>query len=433
MNVPVHEVRGEREVRQLAQSLTTCNLAVDALLGTGLAGRVRGVYARLIQTLNEATCPTVSVDIPSGIDSDNGNVLGPAVRAVWTVTLALPKRGIMLHPGADYAGDVIVGDIGIPRSLLDAENVRCHLATPDQIAFWLPARKSTAHKGDFGRVLIVGGSAAMAGAAILAARAALRGGCGLCTVALPESANLAAKAAVLEATTVPLPETVDHSIAEHAMYSFESFTRRMNVMAIGPGLTRNPETANFVRRLVEQARLPAVIDADGIAAWNNRRAELKRVRTAKVLTPHPGEMAELMGATVESIQRDRITTALRCANECNAIVVLKGARTVIAHPNGDLYINPTGNPGMATGGSGDVLTGLIASLMAQGMTPMMSAVAAAYLHGLAGDIAANHVGRASLIAGDLIEWLPEAWKSLSRLHERNLLGPRLYRVNAYVD
>jgi NAD(P)H-hydrate epimerase len=276
--------------------------------------------------------------------------------------------------------------------------------------------------------MIVGGSAAMAGAAFLAARATLRSGAGLCMIALPKSVNLAAKKAVLEATTLPLAETNEHTIAEDAVAMCLEHAKPMSVVAIGPGLSRNLSTARFTRRMLAESGVPAVIDADAIVAWRGRRDELNRVSSIKVLTPHSGEMAMLMGMSVAEVERDRVEAALKCARESDAIVLLKGARSVIANAAGEVWVNVTGNPGMATGGSGDVLTGLIAALIAQGMPSIQAAVAGAYLHGRAGDAAAVQRGKRSVVAGDLVEHLSSAFGGLEPLHATNQFSARLYRL-----
>ncbi|MCX7778214.1 MAG: NAD(P)H-hydrate dehydratase [Armatimonadetes bacterium] len=269
-------------------------------------------------------------------------------------------------------------------------------------------RALNTHKGDYGRVLIVGGSVGMTGAVMMCAVAALRGGAGLVTVALPKSLNNSFEAAVLEAMSLPLPETEKMSISLDAVDIVLERANVVDVLAIGPGISRVPETQEFVRRLVRSSNRTIVLDADGIMAFAGKMDELKERSCELVLTPHPGEMAALTGKTVTEVQQDRIGISQAVAEELNAVVVLKGAHTVIASPDGNVYINLTGNPGMASGGTGDVLTGLIASLIAQGNKPFEAASCGVFLHGLAGDMASWDKGEASLIAGDLIEYLPKA-------------------------
>ncbi len=429
MNVPITELTNERRTGAVERAIAPAHLIVDALLGTGVSGTVRGVMSKVIPLLNAADAPVVAVDVPSGINSDTGAILGAAVRATWTVTLGLPKRGLLLYPGAEYAGEIHVGDLGVPKSLIEGDHLHTNVTTPDLVRAWLPPRPPTAHKGDFGRALIVGGSAGMLGAVLLAGRAALRAGAGLVTLGVPQSLNLAAKAALLEATTLPLPESEWQTLNPTALVEILSLLPRMDALAVGPGLSRDAGTALFARQLARKARLPLVIDADGIVAFaGEQRVELKKRRAPTVLTPHPGEMAALLGTSTDAVQNDRIAAALQAANDCGAVVVLKGARSIVAAPNGEVYVNPTGNAGMATGGSGDVLTGLIAALLAQGLDALKAAVVGTYLHGLAGDLAAAEKGQPSLIAGDLNEFLPAAFEKVQMLHEKRWVTPRLYRL-----
>ena len=433
-NVPITEITSDGKANAVAQAMGQARLIVDAMLGIGISGGARGVIAKIIPFVNEADAPVVAVDVPSGLNADTGEVAGACVKAMWTVTLGLPKRGLLLYPGAAYAGEIYVGDLGIPSSLLNGEHLRTNVTTPDLVRAWLPQRKPTAHKGDCGRVLVVGGSAGMLGAALLAGRAALRGGVGLVTLALPQSLNLAAKAALLEATTLPLPETQNQTVDSSALNQIQPLLNRLNALAIGPGISREEGAAEFVRCLVKQARVPMVIDADGIVAFaGEHRTELRerhgvRSLLSRVLTPHPGEMATLMGISIEEAERDRIATAQQAANDCGAVIVFKGARSIVAAPNGEVYVNPTGNAGMATGGSGDVLTGLITALLAQGLDALRAAAVGTYLHGLAGDLAAAEKGQPSLIAGDLNEFLPAAFEKVQMLHEERWVTPRLYRL-----
>jgi NAD(P)H-hydrate epimerase len=428
-NVPVTEIINDGKVKAIEPALSSAHLVVDAMLGTGISGGARGVIAKIIPLVNKADAPVVAVDVPSGLNADTGEVAGACVQATWTVTLGLPKRGLLLYPGAAYAGEIYVGDLGIPPSLVDSAALRTNVTTPDLVRAWLPPRKPTAHKGDCGRVLVVGGSAGMLGAALLAGRAALRGGAGLVTLALPQSLNQAAKAALLEATTLLLPETPSQTIALSALLQMQPMLNRPDALAIGPGLSREEGTAEFVRNLVKRARVPMVIDADGIVAFaGEKRGELQKCRAPRVLTPHPGEMATLLAISVEEAERDRIATAQQAAHDGGAVIVFKGARSIVAAPNGEVYVNPTGNAGMATGGSGDVLTGLIAALLAQGLDALRAAVVGTYLHGLAGDLAAAEKGQASLIAGDLNEFLPAAFQKVQTLPEERWVTPRLYRL-----
>jgi NAD(P)H-hydrate epimerase len=394
--------------------LRHADLVVDAMLGTGIAGEVRGIYADAIPLLNEHASRILAVDVPSGINSDTGEVCGVAVRVDATVTLGAIKLGLMLFPAADYVGDLFVGSLGVPETLFASLNIRRFVMTHELVARVLPPRHPNSHKGNYGRVLIVGGAPGMTGAALSAGKAALRSGAGLVQVALPKSLNLAAEAAALEVMSFPLPETDAGTIAPEALSALMPRLEWADVIAVGCGISRHERTQTFVRQLVAQVDKPMVIDADGLMALAGHTDLLRKRQALTVLTPHPGEMAALLKTTTEEVQRDRVGIALHAAETFNAIVVLKGARTIVAAPDGALFVNPTGNAGMATGGTGDVLTGMVASLLAQtlcrslAVTPTEAVAAAVFLHGLAGDIASWEKGETALVAGDLLEHLPRA-------------------------
>lgn len=390
------------------QLITHAGLIVDALLGTGLSGKVRGLVGKLIEAINDSGKPVLAVDIPSGLNSDSGEPLGMAVRAKETVTMGLPKLGLILHPGADYAGRLTVADIGFPSDLVAESQSAGDLTDPQWVRMLLPERAKSANKGDFGRVLVIAGSAGMTGAACLCAEAALRVGAGLVTVGCPASLNDILEVKLTEAMTLPLPETYQRSLDTRALALILEHAEGATALAIGPGISRQPEAAALVRRLVARVERPMVIDADGLNALADASVLLEGEHAPAVLTPHPGEMGRLMGVATERIQARRAYFAEAAANRFHSVIILKGAYSLIAEPGRHLVANPTGNPGMATGGTGDVLTGTVAGLIAQGLLPFEAAAAGAYLHGLAGDIAARRVGEASLIAGDVVAALPQA-------------------------
>ncbi len=385
------------------------DLIVDALLGTGLSAPITGPYRTAIDCINDADRPVTAVDLPSGIHADTGAVLGTAVRATLTVTFALPKLGLYVGPGIDHAGIVRIADIGIPASYADAVDSRISLITGEETRRLLPARLPSAHKGTYGHVGIIAGSVGKTGAAALAARAALRAGAGLVTVATPASVNDTLEAKLLEAMTVPMPETKARTLARSGLDRLVTFTNARSAVAIGPGLTTHPETVELIHALITRLEKPSVLDADALNALAGRPALLAECKVPLILTPHPGEMARLKEqATSQSVNADRIGTASRFAQQRGVILVLKGARTVVAHPSGQVAICPTGNPGMATAGTGDALTGIIVGLLAQGLNVWGAARAGTYLHGLAGDLAAASLGFAGMTAGDLIERIPHA-------------------------
>ncbi|MDF0642889.1 MAG: NAD(P)H-hydrate dehydratase [Nitrospira sp.] len=389
--------------------LAASDLVVDAILGTGLCTDVIGTYRDAINLLNQCGRPTVAVDIPSGIHADSGSALGAAVDASLTVTFGLPKLGLYVGQGIDHAGIVQVADIGIPPSF--AADVDSHVTLLDKkiVRHSLPRRRTSAHKGTFGHVGIIAGSVGKTGAAALAAQAALRTGAGLVTVAAPTSVNDVLEAKLLEAMTVPFPETEARTLSRDSLDPLIRFIRSKTAVAVGPGLSTHNETVELVRSLVKHLDRPSVMDADALTALAGQSYLLAGCRVTPILTPHPGEMARLeSGATAQSVNADRIGTASRFARQAGVILVLKGARSVIARPDGVVAICPTGNPGMATAGTGDALTGMTVGLLAQGLPPWEAACAAVYIHGMAGDLASNRLGEAGMLARDVIEQIPYA-------------------------
>jgi NAD(P)H-hydrate epimerase len=389
-------------------ALDDADLVIDALVGTGLAAPMTGLAAELIADINASGKPVTAVDIPSGISADTGEALGVAVRATLTVTFALPKRGHFLPPGSDHTGELRVVDIGIPRRAIDQAALPLSLFTETDAAACVPARPREGHKGTFGHVLVVAGSMGKSGAAMLTARAALRAGAGLTTLACPESVLRAGEAKPPEIMTLPLPETAEHTLAAAALDTLLAAAKQATVVAIGPGLSTHPETQSLIRELIARLSIPMVIDADGLNALADHLDPFKRPHPPTVLTPHPGEMGRLTKLGSREVQRRRIDLAAEFAKAHQVVVALKGARTVVAGPDGRVTLNPTGNAGMATAGTGDVLTGVIASLMAQGLPPADAARLGVYLHGLAGDIVAADRGERGMLAGDLLDRLPAA-------------------------
>lgn len=385
-------------------------VVIDAIMGTGLYTAVKPAVAKIIRFINTAGVPVLSVDIPSGISSDTGAVMGEAVRADHTVTFGLPKRGLLLHPGAACAGQVFVEDIGFPPALLRSDEIRVELIEGRGVAPLLPERPAASHKGDFGHVLLLAGSRGKTGAALLASRACLRAGAGLVTIGVPETLVDVFQARVTEEMVLPLPDDGDGMLSERAYGDIIDFVnRRADVLAIGPGLGSGHGITGLVHQLVLTATIPMVLDADGINAASREREILGRAKAPLVLTPHPGEMARLLSSGDRNeVEKDRISTAGDFAKETGVCLVLKGAPTIIGSTEGVVFINTTGNAGMATAGTGDVLTGIIAALIGQGAEPLNASLLGVHLHGLAGDAAAEEKGLHSLIAGDIIEYLPKA-------------------------
>jgi len=393
-------------------------LIVDALLGTGIRGGVTGEYAEVISAMNGAGCPVIAVDVPSGLDADTGKVEGACVRAALTVTFALPKVGLMVYPGAEYVGELVVADIGMPRQVMAADDVLVSATEFTDVAGWLPRRVNgrDSNKGQFGHVTVFAGSAGFVGAPCLTAEAAARAGAGLVTLAVPEGIQGALMARVSSVVmTRGLAQTAAGTFAQPAVEAALALAARGTAAALGPGLggPDSEETRLFVREFVAGCPVPLVIDADALnclALEPDRGASVVRGRpAATVLTPHPGEMGRLLGTDTGAVQADRRAAAEQAASDYGCPVLLKGARTLIAYPDGRLAVNTTSNPGMATGGSGDVLSGVIAALLAAKLEAWEAAAAGAFLHGLAGDFAAaGQGGPAGLIATDLINHLPAA-------------------------
>ncbi|KKM25359.1 hypothetical protein LCGC14_1595770 [marine sediment metagenome] len=388
---------------------------VDAIFGTGLNKKVSGSAVTMIKNINASRSPVISVDIASGIRADTGQVLGNAVKAEMTVTFGLPKRGHFLEPGSDHTGRLIVEDIGFPRHLY--EKADCHVPGHDEMAALLPERPSNAHKGDFGHVLVLAGSRGKTGAAFMSSGACLRAGAGLVTLGGPETLDTAYQKRVTEQMYLPLPDTGKGALSEKALEPVLSFIKeRATVLAMGPGMGTEPETVKLVRGLIRESPVPMVLDADALNALKGNPSTLRNAKAPVVITPHPGEFSRLMdkaAMAIKDIEADRIGSALAFAKKTGVTVLLKGAPTVTATLDGQSYINPTGNPGLAKAGSGDVLTGIVAALLAQGLSAGNSAVLGAYLHGLAADIAVTEGTSArSLIASDVMKSLPSAFAAL---------------------
>jgi NAD(P)H-hydrate epimerase len=396
----------------VAGDLGRADLVVDALLGTGARGAPGGLVARVIELINVSGRPVVALDIPSGLPADGGAPAGPAVRATLTVTFAGLKRGLVTGPGVDFAGRVTVVPIGIPVGEV-VRGITTFLLEADDIARLLPPRPRAAHKGTYGHLLIIAGSLGKTGAAALASRAAMRSGAGLVTVATAVSQQPVVASLLLEAMTAALAETAARTVALGAKGVIAELAAARDAVALGPGLGLDAETQALARELARDLPRPLVIDADALTALGGYLEVLRAAPAPRCLTPHPGEMARMLGTKVAEVERDRIATAREFAKAQRVHVALKGAGTVIAAPSGEVYVNPTGNPGMASGGTGDVLTGMVGAFLARGMEASAALRAAVYLHGRAGDLAAARLGEEALIASDVIAALPEAFTALA--------------------
>lgn len=418
LGLAVIEVGGEEAWELHAPDVLAHDVIVDALFGTGLKSPLSGLLETIVEDVNDSPVPVVAVDLPSGLSADSNEVIGPCIQAALTVTLGTPKLPLVLPPARDLAGDMVIADIGIPRQVIEAvEGQRLRLLTSEDLRALVPTRARDAHKGAFGHVLVVAGSRGKTGAAHLAASGALRCGAGLVTVATPRSVQPVVATLGPEYMTEGLDETAAGRVSARA--AEEVLGLASTVIAAGPGLGTGEEVAAFMTTLVERAEVPLVLDADAINAFAGDPARLTaRDGQAIVITPHPGEMARLLGIATAEVQAHRLETARSLAATHNLHVVLKGERTIVATPDGRAFINPTGNPGMATGGTGDVLTGMIAAWLAQVHDASVACCLGVYLHGAAGDLAAADEGEISMTAVDLAQHIGDAVLELTaRRHD----------------
>ena len=383
------------------------DVLVDALLGTGFHGELQGDFLRACQLMNNSGKYIVAVDVPTGVNADNGSVAENAVRADKTVTMALLKTGLLLYPGREYCGDIELADIGLPIKMVEAHDSRKYRLTADIVRELLPLRKADAHKGDAGRVVICAGSPGFTGAAALCADAAVKAGAGLVSLYTPLSSRDVLATKLTEVMVHGLLERMPGILGGSAAGDVVKNANAADVLAIGPGLGTSESTLQAVREILPKLTVPVVIDADALTALVGNTEILTQMQAAKVLTPHPGEMARLTGKEISEINADRISIAVEYAKEWQAVVVLKGAPTVIACPDGTTYVNSTGTSALATGGSGDVLTGIIAGLAGQEISLQEAAVCAVYLHGLAAELSGIDIG---LAASEIAPLLPEARK-----------------------
>lgn len=421
---PSEIVEGIEAWQRVKKSIADTTLIIDALFGTGLSKPLEGFFAEIVRDVNSAFpgARVVSIDLPSGVSADSGELIGESIRANATLTFTAPKLAHVFPPACERAGEWAVEQIGTPAEALENDpDLKLNLTTPADVEWIAQPRKADANKGHFGHVLIFAGSVGKTGAAAMAAKAALRAGAGLVTVATAKSALPIVSSLGMEFMTAPLPESEEGTVSIRGLdfARLDNLVEGKSVLALGPGLGTIPETVEFIRAVVDRYDLPLVLDADGLNAFAGCMKTFRSSHRAKapaVLTPHPGEMARLTGKTIKEIQADRVSAARDFAARHNVTLVLKGFRTIIASPDGQAWINPTGNPGMATGGTGDVLTGLLAGLWAQFRERPAEKVAAAavYLHGLAGDHAAREFGEAPMIAGDLLNAIPSAFRTFAR-------------------
>ncbi|MCX5801428.1 MAG: NAD(P)H-hydrate dehydratase [Candidatus Eisenbacteria bacterium] len=394
--------------KDLTPALGKSHFVVDAIYGTGFKGRTSGTAAQAIDLINFCGRTVFSVDVPSGLDCDTGRSEGNCVKAHATATLALLKKGLVFYPGRKFAGEISLADIGIPNECVEEEEIELELTDNLLAKDWFPTREPDVHKGDCGKIAVVGGSVGLTGAVALCSMAAVRTGAGLVTAAIPESLNDILEVKMTEPMTRPVPETEERTLSIEAKDEILRLVESCDVLALGPGLSRHSESAALARAIVSSVTKPIVLDADGLNAFAGHTELLAESGQRLIITPHVVEMSRLSGEEPDTVLRDRVGAAKRFSARLGIVVLLKGAPTVIAQPNGTTYVNPTGNAGLASGGSGDVLTGIIAGLLGQGLSPVRAAALGAYLHGLSADVAKEKSGEEGMIASDLIECIPEA-------------------------
>jgi hydroxyethylthiazole kinase-like uncharacterized protein yjeF len=413
IGLTVVEITNAQEWELHFSEISRCELLVDAILGTGFHGQLSGLLETVVADVNGLGVPVVAIDLPTGVSADTPEVEGEAIEASMTVTLGAPKIPLILPPADSHSGDLVIADIGIPLPLLDeVEGPYIELLTRERMRELVPVRASDSHKGDFGRVLVVAGSLGRSGAAHLAAIGALRSGAGLVTIATPKSCLPIVAAMAPEYMTEGLEETASGTVDYAALDRVLEF--KADVIAVGPGLGQSPGTAAFVHGLLERAGVPLVLDADALNAFSGDPDRLiGRDGVDVVITPHPGEMARLLNTSVEAVQHDRLRHATEFAARHRVHVVLKGHRTIIAGPDNRAFINLTGNSGMATGGTGDLLTGMIAAWFGQLLDAEAACKLSVYLHGAAGDLAEADEGDVALVAGDVAARLGDAVMELT--------------------
>ncbi len=402
----------ERESGSL--DLNDCDLVIDAILGTGLTGEPRGSAQKAIELARNAFTPVLSVDIPSGLSANNGSSYAASVRAAATATMSNLKRGLLMNDGKQNAGEIFLINIGLPDDTPGAKKVDTYMINCDDVRNLLPRRKAETHKHAVGKVFGLVGSVGLTGAGVMVGQAAMRGGAGAVILGVPSSLNPIFETKLTEVMTVPLPETRDGTLSLAVLLDIQKYFDWADVLVIGPGISKNQETAQLVHKVLRSHDGTIIIDADALNAIADQPEMLKDSQGEIILTPHHGEFSRLTKFSESEISRDRVEMARRFARENNVTLVLKGSPTVIASKDGRTFINVHGNPGMATAGTGDVLTGIIAALVSQKLSPVDAAIAGVYLHSVAGDIALESKGLYPMIATDLIEDLPAAFRKIDR-------------------
>ena len=387
------------------------DIVVDAIYGTGIHGTIQGIAGSVIEEINANAKYVMSVDIPSGINADSGEICGTCIKADKTVTFAAYKVGMLMFPGADYVGDVVVCDISIPQHIIDESDMAANITDLQFVKSVLPKRRNNSHKSDYGKLLIIAGSKGMTGAAYMAATAAVRSGCGLVTVGICESLNGIMEAKTTEVMTMPLPDVNGH-LSERAAEKIVSVLKNYDAVLIGPGLGRSTDIFAVVRSVLVNSKVPVIVDADAINVLSQDMDILSNCSCGLIFTPHAMEMSRLSRLDLGYIESNRLTVSKEFSEEFGATLILKGHHTIVTASDLTQYINITGNSGLAKGGSGDVLAGIVSAFAAQGVEEAASAAAGVYIHGLSADIAAKSKSISSILATDIIECIPDVLKRI---------------------
>ncbi len=399
--------------RQKLEDLPPVDVVVDAILGTGFKGKLKPKVASIVAWMNNLPATRVAIDIPSGVDADSGNAEGITVQADITCTMGLLKTGLLFSPGRDAAGKIICVDIQIPPEVFRLANIKTYIVDEHDVRNAFPARALDAHKYQLGKVFVLAGSTGLTGAAALTSTSALRSGAGAVVLGIPETFNLMMEKKLTEVMTLPLADDGSGVLHGSAWDQIKEQSKWADVIAAGPGLSRSDDVKEIVVRLIREVEKPVVLDADALNVLSGSDSLLSKRKAPVIITPHTGEFSRLSGISNEAIKNERISVAQRYARMRKITLVLKGGPSIVASKDGNLYINQTGNPGMATAGAGDVLTGIIAGLWAQGMTEDAAAYCGAYIHGAAGDAAALKYGYQAMTAGDIQEELLKVFKGIT--------------------
>ena len=413
IGVRISEVSSVDEWGIHKNDIFQATLLVDAIFGTGLISAAKGIYASAIEDINRSEAFKVAVDIPSGLSSDTFQIIGPCVKADLTVTLAAPKVAHIFPPAEEYIGELVVADISIPPYLFEDERLKLELVEEQNILPYFKKRKKDSHKGTYGHLFIISGSLGKTGAAIMAAKAALKMGAGLVTVGTPESCLPIVARSMVELMTEPLSETPKKTLSSEALERILGLLEDKDALMVGPGISTHPSTSELVLSLMPKIKIPAVFDADALNILASKPELFKSLSQPAVVTPHPGEFAHLLGLSTKEVVENKLELTPQFAQKYGVYMVLKGYKTLTATPEGEVFINPTGNPGMATAGSGDVLSGMIAAMIIQEKNLLDAILAAVYVHGLSGDFGMEKVGERALTAANIITYLPSAVKRLS--------------------